>query len=392
MKWRTEELPIPVLFLITGLSVLALVFAERSVSNVQQPYYQEKLHASKVMLLAMNAVKAQEAAMGFTIDLVNDPSATGMIGTEFTFITTDRGDLPAKLLTTNPNFAAVVVDMLGDAKLKKDDVVAVGVTGSFPALNIAVLSALETMELKPLVITSLGSSSWGANDPRMTWLDMERLLNEKRILRARSIASSIGGGKDLGRGLSPEGRDLILQAIQRNQVTPMNDELLEDNIRHRLQIYNAAAGSKNIKAYINVGGGVASLGSSINGDLFPSGLSLSAGFHNFPTKGVLMLMAERGIPVIHLLNISEIAKRYGLSEEEAPGSLGQGPVYYKARYDRIRLLVIIIVLVAITIVLARLNLSHYLSFLRQIHTREINAGTAILPPMESGDPSQSDQP
>src|SRR5262245_32588945 len=125
MKWRTEEVPLPSLFLITGLAVLALILAERSVDPVQQNYYQQKLSAARVMLLSMNAIRAEETALGFTVDLVNDPNSTGMIGQEYTLITTDRGDLSVKLMTTNPNFAAVIVEMLGKAKLKKGDCVAV---------------------------------------------------------------------------------------------------------------------------------------------------------------------------------------------------------------------------------------------------------------------------
>lgn len=373
---------------LTGIAILALVLAEHSLYSERQPYYHQKLQAARVMLLAMNAIKAEEQSMGFTIDKVNDPNQTGMIGQEYTLITTDRGDLSAKLIALNPNFAAAVVEMLVKARLKKGDVVAIGLTGSFPGMNIAVLSAVEALELKPVVITSLGSSSWGANDPRMTWLDMERVLNQKGILRAHSVAASIGGGKDVGRGLSPEGRDLILQAIRRNGARLIDDELLEDNIQSRIRIFDKAG---KVDCYVNVGGGVASLGSSINGELFPSGLSTNAGFHNFPTKGVMILMAQRGIPVIHLLSISEIASRFGLpSDPSQTQELGQGPVYFSERYDRTRLSLIAIGMIIITFVLVRFNLSHYLAFVKTLRSRGLNTGTAVLPPIEESNHEHSD--
>jgi len=77
--------------------------------------------------------------------------------------------------------------MLMESELKKNDVVAVAFTGSLPGLNIAVLSALQTLNLKPLVITSVGASNWGANDPYFTWLDMERLLYDAEIFNYRSL-------------------------------------------------------------------------------------------------------------------------------------------------------------------------------------------------------------
>lgn len=391
MKWRTEEIPLPALLLITGLAVLALIVGENSVTPVRQPFYQQKVRAAKVMLLAMNAIKTEKASMGFTIDLVNDPTATGMIGPEYTLVTTDRGDLSAKLLTVNPNFAAVIVDMLGKAKLKKADPVAVAMTGSFPALNIAVLAALESMDLKPLVITSVGSSSWGANDPQMCWLDMERVLRQKGLIKAKSLAASIGGGKDAGRGLSPEGRTQLTEAIKRNQIPLIAEDLLENNIRERIETYDKGAGSRNVRAYINIGGGVASLGNSVNGDLFPAGLSINTGLRNFPTKGTMILMAERGIPIIHLLNISEIAKRYRLPAEPTQEDFGQGDVYFKEHYNRTRVLLITLGLIALTIGLVRLNVSHYLAFLRQVRLRGINTGTAVLPPMEMEPAEEKDK-
>ena len=383
MKWRTEKTPVTMLVFLTGLAILSLALAERSVMLVRQPYYEEKLRAAKTMLLAMNMIKNEGQARGLVLDPVNDPNSTGLIGSEFTLITTDQGDLTAKLTTTNPNFAAVVVDMLAKAKLKKGDAVAVGVTGSFPALNIAVLAALESLDLKPVVITSVGSSSWGANDPRMTWPDMEGVLREKGIIRAHSIAASIGGGKDLGRGLSPEGRNLVLQAIRRNKIRLIFKPLLEESIQTRIKLYDEAVRGKKIKAYINVGGGMASLGSPINGDLFPSGLSRNFGQRNFPTKGVMILLAERGLPVIHLLNIPEIAKRYGLPLDPVPlPELGQGAVYFKEHYDRMRLILITLMLVGATMVMIRINLFHYLAQLRQIQSRGVSTGSSVLPPIE----------
>lgn len=383
MKWRTEKTSVAMLIFMAGLAVLSLLFAERSITLIRQPFYEQKLKAAKTMLIAMNTIKDYRIDRGLPLDTVNDPNATGLIGSEFTLITTDRGNVTSKLTTTNPNFAAVVVDMLTKAKLKKGDVVALGMTGSFPSLNIATLAAIETLELNPIIITSVGSSSWGANDSDMTWLDMERILNEKSILRIRSIAASIGGGKDIGRGLSPQGRDLILQAIHRNGILVISESLLEDNIQTRIKLYEKVAHGKKIKAYINVGGGVASLGSPINGDLIPSGLSRNLGFRNFPTKGVMILMAERGIPVIHLLNISGIARNYNLPISPAPlPELGQGPVYFKERYDRLRLILIAAMLIGATVAIVRINLFHYFAQLRQIRSRGIYSGSSMLPPID----------
>ncbi|MHB8836269.1 MAG: poly-gamma-glutamate system protein [Candidatus Methylomirabilia bacterium] len=380
MRWRSDRAPVSVLVFLSVLSVLALVLAERSVVEVRESRYEQKLRASKNVLLGMQAVAGERRALGIEPDPVNDPNETGLVGPEFTLVTTDRGSLSAKLTALNPNFGAVLVEMLAKAKLRKGDTVAVGMTGSFPVLNMAVIAALEALDLKPLVISSVGASSWGANEPRLTWLDMERILAVKGITRTRSIAATIGGGKDVGRGLSPEGRRLVGEAIARNKVRPLSEPLLEENIRRRIALYEQAARGKRIGAYINVGGGVASLGSTINGDLFPPGLTVDYRYRNFPVKGVMILMAERNIPVIHLLNIQEIAGRYQLPVAPEPlPEIGEGPLYFKPRYDRLRLVLITLALIAATGAMIRLNLGHHLAQLRQALRGAGSSGGSRIP-------------
>lgn len=378
MKWRSDKASLQTLLFITVVAVLALVLAERTVTPVREPHYTKKMQAAKNALLAQHTLRTLRESQNVVIDPVNDPNGTGMIGSEFTLITTDRGDITSKLTSTNPNFAAAVVQMLTDAKLKKGDVVAVALTGSFPALNIATIAALEALDLVPIVITSVGSSSWGATDPGFTWLDMERALNQAGVLRTRSVAASIGGGKDTGRGLSPEGRREIEAAIARNNAAFIKEATVEASIEARLAAYDRHAAGKRIKAFVNVGGGIASLGNSINGTLIPAGLSTSLRDKNFPMKGVLIRMADRGIPVIHILDVQRLAKRYGLPLDPVPlPELGQGPIYFKERYDRVQLGLIIFVLVTLTAAVVRLDMRHYL---QQIRTGQYGAGGSTLPP------------
>ncbi len=94
--------------------------------------------------------------------------------------------------------------------------------------------------MKPIIITSVGASNWGANDPYYTWLDMEKVLFKEGIFENKSVAASIGGGLDRGRGLSPEGRQLIVDAIERNGIEFINEEHLESSIQKRIEIYNEA--------------------------------------------------------------------------------------------------------------------------------------------------------
>ena len=341
-----------VLSVLALLALLAFLAVENGKEDVKRKWYNQKLEASKLAQEAADYLKEYRLHKGVFIDALNDPNETALIGQDITLITTDRGYIEAKLTATNPNFAAVIVDMLMESELKKNDLVAVAFTGSFPGLNIAVLSALQTLDLKPLVITSIGASNWGANDPYFTWLDMERELYDANIFKYKSIAASIGGGLDRGRGLSPDGRRLIREAIKRNGIEFINEEHLGQSINNRMEIYNNHKKNKSIKAFINVGGGIASLGSTENVQFISSGLSKTLAMKNFPRRGVLILMAEENIPVIHLLNITQLANKYGLPISPTPLPFpGEGEIFIQRQYSMtLTISVTIFLMIAIALV------------------------------------------
>jgi poly-gamma-glutamate system protein len=342
----------PVLLIYGFAALLAFLAVENSKQEVKQKWYTEKLEAAKHARAAQQAIKEYRLEKGVFVDEVNDPNETALIGQDLTPITTDRGDIEAKLASTNPNFAAVVVDLLKQAGVREKDRVAVAVTGSFPAINIAVFSALETLNLTPLVVTSVGASNWGANDPDFTWLDMESLLREKGIFKTRSLAASIGGGGDIGRGLSPEGRGMILQAIRRNNVELIDEEHIEGSIARRLKLYEDRAQGKPIRAFINVGGGIASLGTIVNGEIIPSGLSKELPVRNYPVRGVIIEMAKKGIPVIHLYNIRQMWIDNNLPPNPVPlPEPGSGGIFVRTKYN-LTIAWVALVALAILIVLA----------------------------------------
>jgi len=323
-----------VLGVLSFLSLLAFIAVENSKIDSKQEWYKEKLEAAELSQLAANHLKNYRLENGVFIDVINDPNQTALIGQEYTMVTTDRGYIEAKLSTTNPNFAAIIVQLLKDAGLDEKDNVAVAMTGSFPGLNISVMAALETLKMNPIVITSVGSSNFGANDPFFTWLDMEDILYNSNIFHSKSVAASIGGGSDHGRGLSPNGRDLIIDAIKRNNIEFINENYLEKSITRRLEIYEEASNGKPIKAFINIGGGIASLGNTINGKLIPPGLTEFLPMRNYPVRGVIIQMGQKEIPIIHLLNVSQLTEKYGLPDSPVPlPEPGEGGIFVQKKYN-----------------------------------------------------------
>jgi len=341
-----------VLSVLSLLSLLAFIAVENGKVDMKQEWYTEKLEAAQLSELAARQLKSFRLENSVFIDVINDPNQTALIGQEYTMITTDRGYIDSKLSATNPNFAAVVVQLLKDAGVEEDDNVAVALSGSFPGLNISVFAALETLKVNPIVITSVGASNYGANDPYFTWLDMEDVLYKSNVFHHRSVAASIGGGFDVGRGLSPEGRNLIEKAIKRNDVEFINEKHLENSIARRMDVYEKHSNRKPIEAYINVGGGIASLGNTINGKLIPPGLTEFLPMKNFPVRGTIIQMGQKEVPIIHLLNINQLTKKFGLPNSPVPlPEPGEGEIFVQTKYSMLitsiatAFLVIVIILV-----------------------------------------------
>ena len=359
---------------LVGLACVAVVsyaVAERSVQPVHASAYKAKLEAVRLMQRAEQAIAEAKRQRGITVDTRNDPGGRGVIGPQFSLITTDRGSQAAKSLAAHPNFSAAVTQMLLEAGVREGDLVAVGMTGSLPGLNLAVLSACRAIRCEPIVITSIGSSMFGANDPEMTWLDMEDVTSAKGLWPFHSVAASLGGGGDVGRGLSPAGRQLLVDAAQRHHAELLDQPTVLDAVKARVAIYDSIAKvrGKPIKVYVNVGGGIASLGGSQNGRLIPPGLTRRLARHSYPNRGVLNVLADRGLPVIHLLQVQKLARAYDIVDEAGnPAKDGKGLLFVRLRYNLWVTGAAAALLLALNFLVLRMDLRH--KILGQPHPEE----------------------
>lgn len=340
-----------VLVILGILSIALMWIVENTKISVEAEWKDEKVAAAKLMKKCMEHLKEDQFANEVAMDNINDPNETGLIGQQFTEITSGRGSLPIKLSTTNPNFAAAVVQLFKDAGLQKGDKVAMSFTGSFPAVNIAICSAVDVLELKPVLITSITSSSWGANDPEFTWVDMQRSLYDAGLISFMPAASSIGGNEDVGMTLSQESRMLAENAIKRNGIPYINEGGLLANVDKRMEVFRSDGGTP-IKLYVNAGGGIASFGSSRNATAMPSGFKHDLKIKDIPDhKGTAYHMVLDGVPILNFLNVRRILNKYDLPIDPIPlPDIGEGQLYSILKYD-IRV-VIVATLIIVGLLLA----------------------------------------
>jgi len=299
---------------MTAIAAVLLVEQGPAFTLTGDAQQEQMLRASRLAKTSFDVIRGERLALGHEFPKRLDPGQTGMVGLAMSPLTSLPANLAAKQTSVNPNFAAAIVDMLAPLELKPGDCVAVGCTGSFPALNVCLCAALETIGCEPIVVHSVASSQFGANHPEMTWLDMESLLHEEKLITFRTSAATLGAFGDRAVGMSAESKQALRAAIERNGVESLEINSLAQSMKSRMQLYDSIAGERPIKAYINVGGGAASIHGDQGKEIYDAGATLSAGelIEGEAVDCVMTRFAARGVPIVHVGDTIKLATQYGL--------------------------------------------------------------------------------
>lgn len=311
------------LLLVFFLLIFIQYFLKNQNFNSKSKYYNEMLNASKKMKILSEEIKKEKLRRGIEIDKNIDRNMTGLIGVEWSDISTTLGNEISKRTTTNTDFSALMVKKFKELNLKAGDKVAVNMSSSFPALNIALISALDTLNLEGIIVNSIGSSNYGANIKEFTYLDMENHLLKKKMIKNKTRAYSFGGVNDIGKEFSLETKEELKVKNRTYNLEFFYNEDLEKNIRERYKFYTE---NNDIKAFVNIGGNILSFGKSysevensdvILGDNLKINDGLVGKFYNLK------------IPVLHFLNIKSIALKNNIEIDGENKSIGESPIYYE---------------------------------------------------------------
>ena len=374
--WHAHHLPRIFIILLCVFNLLGLSYVQTHPVMVKADYYQEKVAASKLAQQAFFAVKAARIKKKIAINRFVDPQQSGLIGEKLTDITSDQGDIYTKQTTINPNIAALFVSWLKGAGLKKGDTVALNTTGSFPALNIAMLSAIKTLGLKPRIVYSVSASSYGANLPNFTWLDMYQALVKDKVFTYPVLGVSLGGSRDRAHGMNPKARKKLVAHIAASNYPFIDSLHTRDGIAKRIALLETA--SKNpVRAYINVGGSGASVGlkKKLSGQVAISGVavkSLASGLiRSVPislinTNSVAMHFLNQGVPVVNAHNMMhELIGVYHFPR--APHYqpvIAWGNQFYHQRYNQELAIIVLVLSIGLFILLAVLSRKYMLKYTR----------------------------
>jgi poly-gamma-glutamate system protein len=280
---------------LSPLSPAATVGAERAAASAETRW--------------RNAVGAIAAARGVTPD-------EALIGHETSPLVTTLGELEAKRVSVSPAWPRALVREFHRAGLRRGDVVAASFSGSFPGINLAVVSAAQAMGLTLIAVSSVTASSWGATDPGFTWPEIEARLVADGLLDRATVAISAGGDSDRALDLEDAGRtearDIAERCARQLQARFLEPAGFDEAVRARLEVFDAARAGRPIAAFVNVGGTEAALGRSTAILKLHNGWLDRAPFDSSPGRGLVARMVERGVPVLHILNVRDLAVRWGI--------------------------------------------------------------------------------
>lgn len=361
MAFRPHLRSIWTLLVLAALCYGLFLWADNSRVQAKKDYYEEKIAATELADRALTALSSRESTELERTESYGDPRLDALIGQQFSTITDELGSFEAKLIGSNPNFAAVIVDQLKLAGVRRDDYVAVAMTASNPGVNIAFLSACETLGIRTKIISTVASSWWGATDPEFTWLDMYAYLQAKFFSRSDMIAASIGGLDDNGSGLSSQGRNEAVAACGRAGATLLKSESLRQaGALWWSTMTSSLPSGTNYKAYVNIGEGLASLGHAENGALIKDGVNPKLPRRNWPARGAIHSASESGLPVIHIFDIVRSARAFGLGRVQIPlPPNGTGEVFSAERYDMRVSVVALIIALSVMVIMIRLDAKYF---------------------------------
>jgi len=271
------------------------------------------------MRQAHRVLWAEKERLGLLPADDSDPNRTGMIGPEYTIITTSVGSLPSKRTVGSPDFAAATLREMAELELAPGTPVLIVLSGSLVGANVATILAAEKLGLRPVVIGSAGASMWGATDPEFTWYDIERTLIRAGVIQTGSIVGVMGGTGGIGIELEDRGRAAIRAAAVRNGIRIVAEQSLGELAAHITGIIDGVLGpGVEPGLVVNVGGSVIGLGTCHESYDMPTGLTRTGVSCTDGTPGIGMIYAARGVPLLHILGIRDLASRWDIPFDPVP--------------------------------------------------------------------------
>lgn len=346
---KLKSSPLAILAVLVIISIVLINFYT-ALKKVES--YDSMISAAKKINLAYNEIRQYRQKNNIRIDPVLDPHASGFIGVEFSPLTTTLGNLEAKQFALYPDFSALMVKWINELGFPPNSDIIIHASASFPALTIMAIIACESMNMNPLIITSLGASSYGANIPEFNYLDIENYLYQKNVIHHRSNLVTPGGENDNGSSFWAGGMDVVIQSAKRNKYNLAIPHSLQDAIDMKWQLCNEEI---DPVLFINIGGNHSAMGSSECALAIPVGrIFKKLNCLDIDQSGLIHKFSNAGVPVFHFLQIRELAVKNGMTFTSiSPGEIGKSAVYFRKSKPTGLIFILLTTIVTVLIVLSK---------------------------------------
>ena len=239
-----------------------------------------------------------------------DPSRCGLIGIEWSPITTTVGSLHSKQISCNPIWAVIFSRWFNEAGLNKDDRIAIFSSGSFPGFLVSSIIAAEEKGLDIFLQASLGASSYGANDPNFPLPGILMELRKAGFISTKAAFYTLGGDYEIGGGIPQEGIKILLRSAQLEGVPVIQAKSLQEVINTKMSYLQKF----NPSLVVQIGGSHSNMGTDEKVLSLPPGF-LDPKYKENAGNGIIALTLKNGIPVIHVLNVKKLCRITGVPEK-----------------------------------------------------------------------------
>jgi poly-gamma-glutamate system protein len=300
--------------------VIGVVIVAGVTSAAAAPATRDQLlAAAKTMEAASAILYPAKQALGIWPGQKIDPNRTGMVGQEYTAMTTTAGTLSNKRTATQPDFAAALAKRMAELGVGKGDKVLIIESGSFLGGDIASIAAAEALGADIVLIPSLGASQWGANDLELSLIDILSLLRDKGVIRTKPLAVVLGGASGIGGNMEPGAPDILRASVKRQGTLLVDDPVLKAMVDRLTGLVDKALGTRDqLKLMVKVGGSVISVGNCPENQNYTTTIRPRTDPCGGTTPGLLYLKGTEKVPVVHILDMTGLSKELGLPYDPTP--------------------------------------------------------------------------
>lgn len=335
------------LFILLIISIISIFIIEKYFTTAEIRVESIQMqHAASLAEKWFFIVEEVKKEKGIFSEHAKGIKYSGLLGDEYSEITTTLGSLEAKETVLNPDFAALIVRILHVADIDSNSIVGVNLSGSFPSLAISAYAAVQTLKARAVVVSSLGSSTYGANQPGATWMDIEQWISQRGGSQITSSLVTLGAEGDSGGGLTEKGISILKNSANEYGKNIFIPNSLVEAINKRVELFTR----EKINILINIGGSQASLGNCSHSSTIPNGYHNSIKTCNDYERGTIVRLSEKGIPFLHLLNVKNLAVRYGLPLISNGSEYQTNSLYQKRYIKKIPAVVALLILVVLVLI------------------------------------------